>query len=83
MAANTVFRNRLDEVQAKTESEKQWWEKRRASIQSEFMKELDTPTDSTPAKTPTSKSGSDEETIMVESPTVSGTGSVRKKKGKN
>lgn len=42
MAANNLFRARLDEIQAQTETEKVWWEKRRASIQTEFMKELDT-----------------------------------------
>ncbi|RQM06926.1 hypothetical protein DH86_00000078 [Scytalidium sp. 3C] len=41
IAANTIFRKRLDEIQSQTESEKEWWEKRRASIQAEFMKELD------------------------------------------
>jgi len=47
IAANTLFRNRLDEISAQTDSEKEWWEKRRASISTEFMKELDTPTSST------------------------------------
>lgn len=42
IAANTMFRNKIDEIQAQTVSEKEWWEKRRASIQTEFMKELDT-----------------------------------------
>lgn len=73
IAANTVFRKRLDEIQAQTESEKEWWENRRASIQAEFMKELDSPSG-------TAKAGSDEDTILVESPGE--TGSVRKKKGK-
>ena len=43
IAANTIFRKRLEEIQAQTDSEKEWWEKRRASIQTEFMKELDKP----------------------------------------
>jgi translocation protein SEC66 len=85
IAANTVFRKRLDEIQAQTESEKQWWEKRRASIQSEFMKELETDKSSTtPAKTPVSKVSSDEDAILVESggPAVTDKGSIRKKKAK-
>ncbi|RFU32038.1 hypothetical protein B7463_g4313, partial [Scytalidium lignicola] len=80
IAANTVFRKRLDEIQAQTEAEKEWWEKRRASIQAEFMKELDTsPTAS--GKSPANKVGSDEDAILVEAggPTVSDKGSIRKK----
>ncbi|KAG0650718.1 Translocation sec66 [Hyphodiscus hymeniophilus] len=41
IAANTVLRKRLDEIQAQTESEKAWWDKRRESIQGEFLKELE------------------------------------------
>jgi translocation protein SEC66 len=41
IAANSLLRKRLDEIQAQTEAEKAWWEKRRESIQGEFMKELD------------------------------------------
>ncbi|RDW67711.1 hypothetical protein BP6252_09107 [Coleophoma cylindrospora] len=80
IAANTMLRDRLDEIQAQTESEKQWWEKRRASIQSEFMKELDSSAASSPTKIP-QKAGSEDDTILVESPT-STPGSARKRKGK-
>lgn len=69
--ANTAFLSRLDEIQSKTESEKEWWEKRRAAISEGFMKELDeegevkkTPSDDgilvdagTPAERPQSSSG--------------------------
>jgi len=41
IAANTMFRKRIDEIQAQTDADKEWWEKRKASIQSDFMKELD------------------------------------------
>lgn len=41
IAANTVLRKRLDEIAAQTEAEKAWWEKRRASVQEKFLKELD------------------------------------------
>lgn len=83
IAANTMFRTRLNEIQAQTESEKAWWEKRRASIQSEFMKELDTPSASTLAKT-LSKTGSDEDSVLVESggPAASSKGSIGRKRGK-
>jgi translocation protein SEC66 len=41
MAQNNHIRERLAEITAKAPAEKEWWEKRRAVIQSEFMKELD------------------------------------------
>lgn len=81
IAANTVFRNRLDEIQGKAASEKEWWEKRRATVQTEFMKELETP--ATSAKSVEGKTGSEDDAIMVESPPVTDQGSMRKKKGKD
>ncbi|EPE29225.1 hypothetical protein GLAREA_00385 [Glarea lozoyensis ATCC 20868] len=77
IAAGTTFRTRLDEIQAQTDSEKAWWEKRRASIQSEFMKEIDTEANSTGKA---SKVVSDEDAVLVE--TANNTGSLRKKKAK-
>jgi translocation protein SEC66 len=84
IAANTVLRDRLSEIQAQTQAEKEWWEKRRASIQTDLMKEIDKPV-TTPAgkavATP-SKSASDEDTVIVENPTPSEKGSTKKKKGR-
>lgn len=82
IAANTVFRKRLDEIQAQTESEKEWWEKRRDSIKNEFLKEIESEALSTPAKTQASKFSSDDDAILVDSPVANGKGSIRKKKGK-
>jgi translocation protein SEC66 len=80
MAANNLFRTKLSEIQEQTEFEKSWWEKRRASIQSEFMKELETESTST-AKVTASKTSSDEDAIMVEGggPAVTDKGSIRRK----
>lgn len=41
MANNAALRKRIDDLQSQTQSEKEWWEQRRATIQTEFMKELD------------------------------------------
>jgi len=84
IAANTVLRKRLDEIQAQTQAEKEWWEKRRASIQTEFMKELEAPAVATPVKAApvASKSVSDEDTVLVESPAVNDKTGSKKKKGK-
>ncbi|PHH84980.1 hypothetical protein CDD83_1083 [Cordyceps sp. RAO-2017] len=70
IAANTKLRQRLDEIQAQTESEKQWWEKRRGQIQSDFMKELD---DSEKSST---KATSEDDAVLIDTPGKSG------KKGK-
>ncbi|TVY59443.1 Translocation protein sec66 [Lachnellula suecica] len=75
IAAGTLLRKKLEDIQAQAPTEKEWWEKRRASIQSDFMKELDAPA------TATGKSGTDDDAVLVES--ANGTGSIRKKKGKN
>ena len=89
MAQNFVIRNRMEEMQAEVESEKEWWEKRRASIQSDFMKELDK--EAAPANGKVTKT-SDDEAVLVEAggPTATGsqqggggTAKNRKKKGKN
>jgi len=77
IAANTTLRERLDEIQAQTEQEKQWWEKRRASIESSFMKELEDETEK-------SKVASEDEAVLVDTNTPSATpsGASKKKKGK-
>lgn len=69
MTANATMRSSIEEILAQAESEKQWWEKRRGQIQSEFMKELDGSEQSSSAKT-----ASEEDTVMVDTPS--------KKKGK-
>jgi translocation protein SEC66 len=79
MAANMMFRQKLDDIQAQTEAEVEWWTKRRASIQDEFMKELD---GAPGIAAKTSKPGSDEDAVMVEAEGTAATGSIRKKKGK-
>ncbi|KAK8114620.1 preprotein translocase subunit Sec66 [Apiospora kogelbergensis] len=76
IAANTVLRNRLDEIQNKSAAEKEWWDKRRETIQTEFMKELE----EEPAKGST-KVSSDDDAVLVDSTTPVTTPS-KKKKGK-
>lgn len=41
MDQNTLFRTRIDDYQSKAEEERQWWDRKKASIQEGFMKELD------------------------------------------
>ncbi|WDK14188.1 preprotein translocase subunit Sec66 [Colletotrichum graminicola] len=75
IAANTIARNRLEEVANTVEQEKAWWEKRRATIQTEFMKELD---DS--EKNSTAPPSVDGDAVLVDSNTTSTPS--KKKKGK-
>jgi translocation protein SEC66 len=80
IAANKALRDRLEEVEAQTERDKEWWEKRRASVKTEFMKELDMEESE---KAPI-KAGSEDEPVLVDTDTPSATpsGASKKKKGK-
>lgn len=40
--ANTTFLTRIEEIQAKTDAEKEWWEKRRGAIAAELMEDEST-----------------------------------------
>ncbi|TVY59395.1 Translocation protein sec66 [Lachnellula cervina] len=70
IAAGTLLRKKLEDIQSQAPAEKEWWERRRASIQSEFMKELEAP----------GKGGSDDDAVLVNS--ANNNGSIKKKKGK-
>lgn len=69
-----MLRDRLDEIEAQTERDKEWWEKRRASIKNEFMKELDEE-EQQQQQQQQSKAGTDDEGVLVDTPN-------KKKKGK-
>jgi len=72
---NYLIKQRTADMQSQLESEKAWWENKRAGIQSQFMKELEgsaegvkeneRPTSSAgqPAK---KKTGSDDDAVIVE-----------------
>lgn len=70
-----MLRDRLDEIEAQTERDKEWWEKRRASIKNEFMKELDEEEEQQQQQQQQSKAGTDDEGVLVDTPN-------KKKKGK-
>ncbi len=90
MAQNALLRTRVQEVQAQVTAEKEWWEKKKAGIKEDFMKELDADaktTQAAPAPVPAAGRGSDDDAVLVEGggPTAAQqTGSMKKrKKGKN
>jgi translocation protein SEC66 len=70
-----MFQKKLEEITAKTDAEKEWWEKRRAAISSDFMKELDEDGEKSQATAPSD----DGILVDVSSP---GEASKKKKKGK-
>ena len=80
MANNATIHKRVEEIQSQAKAEREWWEKRRAKIQSDFMKELDEPKISTS----TGGKSSDEDGVLVdgEEPDTGHQGSVKKRKGK-
>lgn len=90
MAQNEHIRERLSEILSTTQSEKEWWEKRKAEIQSDFLKELDEEKVKSPTESSISgsvkggKAGSDDDAVMVESGgPAEKAGKGKKKKGKH
>ncbi|KAH8701141.1 pre protein translocase subunit Sec66 [Talaromyces proteolyticus] len=92
MDQNNLFRQRIEDYQSKASEERQWWDRKKASIQEGFMKELDEEEGSKAAgnkntekaAAPASTTGtSDDDGVLVESEGInvtSGTSSVKKKK---
>jgi len=84
MAINERLRKRIDDIQNTVEAETAWWDKRRATIQSDFLKELD--------EEDTEKKSEDDAVLVdagtpgpaasTAASTPAGTPSGKKKKGK-
>ena len=41
MINNIALRKKLGDILAKSDAEKEWWERRRETIRTDFMKEID------------------------------------------
>ena len=88
MVNNINIREKLAEIQAKGKADKERWEKERANVQSEFLKELDKGSTNAEAETSSpEKPGSDEEAVLVEgggpaSTGIAGSKGAKKRKGK-
>lgn len=91
MVNNTLIRSKVTAIQSKTQSEREWWDKERASIQSQFMKELDEETaaaeagkEKGPAAGESNRVGSDEDAVLVEGggPGSAAGKGAKKRKGK-
>jgi translocation protein SEC66 len=95
IASNQLIRKRMDELQATRDSEREWWDHKKASIQSDFMKELDEDTASVTSSNanvaaskaiPAGSRASDDDAVLVEAGgpvDKSSGGGKKKKKGKN
>ena len=83
MAQNALIRQRVAELQAQAKTDREWWDKKKASIQSEFMKELDE--DSAKSTRQIAATGekvvSDEDAVLVEGGGPASTGSLAGTKG--
>lgn len=67
MNQNRLVRERMAEIQGQMETEKEWWEKRRAGIQSDFMKELEQEEGrgAKMAAEPKNRGGSDDDAMVL------------------
>lgn len=86
MHHNAILRDELAAIQAKGRKDRQWWDQEKATIQSNFMKELgeDEKGNAKPAAASgADKAGSDEDAVLVEGGGPAASGASRKKrKGK-
>ena len=64
MNQTNIIKDRVAEIQTRLDTEKAWWENRRAGIQSDFMKELEA--DVKPVDTSQRKTGSDDDAVLVD-----------------
>ena len=91
MVNNEALRQKVAEIQAQGKADREWWDKERATIQSNFMKELDEKSGTGAgigtlkpnAAAGAEKGGSDEDAVLVESgePAASGSAANSSSKG--
>ena len=63
---NNLLRERIAEIQGQLDAEKEWWEKKRAGIQTEFMKELEAERKGVTPDSSQRKTNSDDDAVLVE-----------------
>ena len=82
MNQHDIIKERLAEIQAQLPADKAWWENRRAGIQSDLLKELETDGSGKAVEPVRPKTSSDDDTVLVESGGPAGAqgGSKKKKK---
>lgn len=83
MAQNTHIKERLTEILATSQTEKEWWEKRKATIQSDFMQELEDEKKSATSEASGVKVSDDDAVFVEGGGPADKSGKGKKKKGKN
>lgn len=82
MAQTALVRQRVAGLQAQAKTDREWWDKKKASIQSDFMKELEEDAaKSKPAVATGDRVASDEDAVLVEGGGPASTGAVAGAKG--
>ena len=68
IAANKVLRDRLEEIEAQLEHDKEWWDKRRGDVKTAPKEEeQQQPADDGASEKGQTKAGSEDEPVLVES----------------
>ncbi|KAF4555967.1 putative translocation protein sec66 [Elsinoe fawcettii] len=81
IANNQLAKARMEELQAKVDEEREWWEARKKAANESFIKELEEEKAPVAAPKPAAKSNSDDDAVIVEAGGPAGSqGSVRGKK---
>ncbi|KAL8984877.1 MAG: hypothetical protein Q9177_004587 [Variospora cf. flavescens] len=83
MHHNAMLREKITSIQAKGKRDREWWDREKATIQSNFMKELgdgEKETAKPATVTGTDKVGSEEDAVMVEGGGPAAPGSSKKKR---
>ena len=83
MNQNNLLKERVAEIQSQLPAEKAWWDNKRAGIQSDLMKELETSGNGKAVEPAPRRTGSDEDAVLVDGGGPAGSQGGKKKKGKN
>jgi translocation protein SEC66 len=82
MYQNDLLRRRVEDIQNQGKIEREWWNKKKADMQADLMKEINDGASSASGTTSSShnRMGSDEDTVLVEAGGPAD--KTKKKKGK-
>lgn len=82
MNQSNIIKERIAEIQSQLPAEKAWWDGKRAGIQSELMKELETDGNGKAVEPARPKTSSDDDAVLVEAGGPAGAQGGKKKKKK-
>jgi translocation protein SEC66 len=83
MYQNEVLRNRIEAIQTAAKVEREWWDRKKSEMQADLMKEINDGSSTTSGTGSTSqKTGSDDDTVLVESGGPADSKTLKKRKSK-